>query len=129
MVITLHGLGRTRQSMEGIGQYLADQGEFRWINMGYASTRDNLAAHAAALNDVVGGFQGVEEVNFVAHSLGNLVVRHYLADLAHRKDLPDGYPNIGRIVMLAPPNQGSALARQLEDNALFRLLLGRVASS
>ena len=124
VVITLHGLGRTRQSMEGIGQYLADQGGWGWINMGYASTRDNLAAHAAALHDVVGGLQGVEQVNFVAHSLGNLVVRHYLADRAQRTELPDGYPSVGRIVMLAPPNQGSALARQLKDQSLFRLLLG-----
>ena len=84
VVITLHGLGRTRQSMEGIGQYLADQGELHWINMGYASTRDSLAAHAAALHHVVSDLQGVDEINFVAHSLGNLVVRHYLADRARR---------------------------------------------
>lgn len=124
VVVTVHGLGRTRGSMAGIGQYLADQSEFGWVNMGYASTRDSVAAQAAALDHVVANLRGVREVHFVAHSLGNLVVRHYLADLSARKDLPRDYPSIGRIVMLAPPNQGAAVARQLQDNVLFEWVLG-----
>ncbi len=124
IVVTIHGLGRTRGSMAGMGQYLANEGEFGWVDMGYASTRDSVAAHAAALDHVVSGLIGVQEVHFVAHSLGNLVVRHYLADLSRRTDLPHGYPRIGRIVMLAPPNQGAALARQLKDNVLFELVMG-----
>lgn len=124
VVITIHGLGRTRSSMDGIGKYLADDGSFGWVNMGYASTRASVTDHAAALDHIVSRLHGVREVHFVAHSLGNLVVRRYLADLSARKAPPRDYPRIGRIVMLAPPNQGAAVARQLQDNVLFEWVLG-----
>jgi pimeloyl-ACP methyl ester carboxylesterase len=68
--------------------------------------------------------EGVREVHFVTHSLGGLVVRHYLADLARADELPDTYPRVGRIVMLGPPNSGAAIARQLGDSRLFGLVFG-----
>jgi hypothetical protein len=48
-LIALHGLFRSRDQMEGIGQYLAEQGDYSLINVGYASTRRSLDDHAQSL--------------------------------------------------------------------------------
>ncbi|MHB8903095.1 MAG: alpha/beta hydrolase [Thermoguttaceae bacterium] len=127
VVVTLHGLGRTRQSMAGLGSYLALQGGYTWINMGYASTRDTIDAHARALAEVVGHLDQADEVNFVGHSLGNLVIRRYLADRAQTEPT-EQRPPLGRIVMLAPPNQGAELARKLGNNKLFQMVFGMSGS-
>lgn len=124
VVVTIHGLGRTRRSMEGIGRYLAESGGYTLINMSYASTRNPIDVNARALADVIDHLEGVETIHIVAHSLGNLVTRHYLADLAAAGKLDAMRPRFGRMVMLAPPNQGSSLAVQLKDNPLFRVILG-----
>ncbi|MDZ7618552.1 MAG: hypothetical protein U1E05_16230, partial [Patescibacteria group bacterium] len=77
VVVTVHGLGRTRQSMAGMGEYLAKEGGYTWLNFSYASTRDSIDSHAGALSQVLQSLNGAEEVHFVAHSLGNLVIRRY----------------------------------------------------
>ncbi|MEM9660386.1 MAG: hypothetical protein AAF961_18635 [Planctomycetota bacterium] len=56
--------------------------------------------------------------------MGNIVIRRYLADETERQRRDREGPRIGRMVMLAPPNQGSALADRLKGNMLFRSLLG-----
>jgi pimeloyl-ACP methyl ester carboxylesterase len=64
-----------------------------------------------------------EEIHFVGHSLGNLVIRRYLTDRDKARPEARG-PQLGRIVMLAPPNQGAQIAEQLHDNKLFQLIFG-----
>ncbi len=123
VVVTVHGLGRSRQSMAGIGKHLAEEGGFTWINVTYASTRDTIDAHAGALAQVVNELTDAEEVHFVAHSLGNLVIRRYLSDRSQRKPEDQG-PRLGRFVMLAPPNQGAQIAERLHNNKLFQLVFG-----
>ena len=54
------------------------------------------------------------------HSLGGLLVRGVLA----RGRLP----NVGRLVMLAPPNRGAKLAQQLSEYGWARTLYGPVLS-
>lgn len=124
VVVTLHGMGRTRESMTGIGEYVAEQCGCSVVNLSYASTRDRIESHARALASVVKHLEGVEKVHFVAHSMGNLVVRRYLAMRERNDSKARGLPAVGRIVMLAPPNQGSSFAKRLRDNELFRLVGG-----
>ncbi|MDY0170927.1 MAG: lipase [Thermoguttaceae bacterium] len=127
VVVTVHGLGRSRQSLAGMGEYLAKEGGFTWINFSYASTRDSIDAHGKALGQVIGELNEAEEVHFVAHSLGNLVVRRYLAERALAE--PEARrPPLGRFVMLAPPNQGAQLAARMGDGELYRLILGASGS-
>jgi hypothetical protein len=59
---------------------------------------------------VIRNLEGITEIDLVAHSLGNIVIRHYLADQtdAAKDKQPD--ERIRRIVMLGPPNQGAELA-------------------
>ncbi len=60
--------------------------------------------------------ESVEQIHFVTHSLGGILVRYYLA---HHE-----LPNIGRVVMLSPPNQGSEVVDKLRNVPGFRLLNG-----
>jgi pimeloyl-ACP methyl ester carboxylesterase len=124
VVILLHGLGRTRSSTHKFAKYLSEQGHLTTLEFGYASTRAEVAEHAKSLAHVIEHLPGVEEIDFVAHSLGNVIVRRYLGD---QTDEPQGRrpdPRIKRIVMLAPPNNGAKLAQLLGDNKLFKTIAG-----
>ena len=122
-VILLHGLMRSRSSMASLGEFLAGHG-YRVVNVSYASSRASLADHADALASIVRHLDASGEVHFVAHSLGSLVVRRFLA--AHLGD--DGILGnrieLGRVVMLGPPNRGSQLARRAARLPMFTLVVG-----
>lgn len=142
VVVTIHGLGRTRKSMEPIGEYTSEKGDFGWINFGYASTRAEIADNAGALLAALNGLaslrseqsranaiapsgnrdNGPIRFHFVGHSLGNILVRRVLHE-THRTDRADNW-RVGRIVMLGPPNQGSAMAHLLNKSRLFKLMAG-----
>ena len=125
-VVVLHGLVRSRQSMSRLCDYLEEQGEYTVVNVSYASTRNRLDQHAHSLAQVIENLgPEITEINFVAHSLGNLVIRHYLGD---QTDPAEGIcvdPRIQRIVMLAPPNNGTQFAERFQDNKLFRAIWGK----
>ncbi len=126
VVLVLHGLIGSRQQMNPLIEALADEHSWTVLGVAYPSTRASVADHAAALRSIMANLEGVNQIHFVAHSLGNLVVRHYLADhaAAHegRQD-----PRLGRIVMLGPPNHGSRVADKLGGNAIFDSALGESA--
>ena len=48
--------------------------------------------------------------------MGGIVARYYLKDRQ--------VPNLGRVVMLGPPSQGSELVDEWKDNRLFKLVNG-----
>ncbi len=118
-VILLHGLARTalsmqrmKRSLEGNGYYVA--------NVDYPS-RDHEIEVLAPLAiedglDQCGEYSGTSTVHFVTHSLGGILVRVYLADNA--------IANLGRVVMLAPPNQGSKAVDEMERIPGFDWLNG-----
>jgi pimeloyl-ACP methyl ester carboxylesterase len=124
VVLTLHGIIRSRDYMAGIGGYLEEEGGYEWLNMSYASTRGTLDEHAASLARVIEHLDGVGEINFVAHSLGNLVVRRYLGEAKAPAPRWKVDPRIRRVVMLAPPNQGAQLASFFDDNKLICMIWG-----
>jgi pimeloyl-ACP methyl ester carboxylesterase len=121
VVILLHGLMRSSDSMDALGRYLHQQGGYEIINLAYASSLASIDAHAEDLKKVMDGLDSeITEINFVAHSLGNIVVRRYLKIC---EPLPD--PRFRRMVMLAPPNQGSSRARALgRSTSLFETIAG-----
>jgi len=157
VVIVLHGLFRSHDSMAPLCRYLEEQGGYTALNVGYPTTRRDVAAHARVLGRIVENLEGVEEINFVGHSLGNIVLRFYLSDRAAARlgtvergrdneegvvrreegragragegEAPRRLPDarIRRFVMLAPPNQGSQVAGFFGDNGLFRLVAGESA--
>ena len=105
-VILLHGLGEGRDSMQPLAAHLRRSLDATVLTFGYASVRADIDAHGRALAAVVSGLPAAKRISFVGHSLGNLVVRRWMA-IAPRADLA----RVHRMVMLGPPNQGSDLAR------------------
>ena len=123
-VIVLHGLIRTRGSMHSLCKYLRDEGGYEVFNVNYPSTRAEVGQHARALASIISHLDGIEEINLVSHSLGSLVIRHYLADTADPATGRQGDPRLNRIVMFGAPNNGAELAEKFGRNQVFKTVFG-----
>lgn len=124
VVIALHGLIRTAGSLRKVCGYLHEQAGYTAIAMNYSSTRTEVAQHARALKSIIDHLEGVDRIDLVSHSLGSLVIRHYLSDTTDPATNRQGDPRIQRIVMYAPPNQGAELAEKLGRNQVFKMVFG-----
>lgn len=123
VVILLHGLCRSWKSMQTMAEHLETEG-YQAIPFRYASSRRGVADHAKKLRRMIANLPAeVTDINFAAHSLGNIVVRHYVADCNKSQKL-ELDPRIKRMVMIGPPNQGSRMARLLKNSVTFKLIGG-----
>ena len=115
-VVLLHGLTRSSKAMEKMAKSLRAEG-YTVINQDYPST----SATVEKLTEQV--FQALkpqitdaESVHFVTHSLGGIILRQHLEN--HE------IPNLGRVVMLAPPSRGSEVPDKLGSIFLYKWING-----
>jgi len=117
-VVLVHGMLSSPRAMKKIERELSVNG-YHVMNFGYDSREESIQTVTEDLEKRINEIIPAEtsKIHFVTHSLGSLVVRYYL----NQRKLK----NLGRFVMVAPPNQGSVWGKTLVKNIpAVRYLLG-----
>jgi pimeloyl-ACP methyl ester carboxylesterase len=115
-VILLHGLARSSDSMNKMESALSSEGYFV-VNHDYASRKNTIQVLAAEeIPAALSKCKPDEKINFITHSLGGIVLRQYLST--------HSIENLGRVVMLGPPNKGSQVADKLKSVPGYKLING-----
>jgi len=117
-VVLLHGLNRSWRAMQPMAEALQKAG-FTTANVDYpsqAGTVEVLAPMAVNTGLTECRQAGAERIHFVTHSIGGILLRY-----AHSES---PIPDLGRVVMLGPPNQGSELVDKTRDWPTAELFSG-----
>ncbi|WP_045094623.1 esterase/lipase family protein [Legionella fallonii] len=108
IIVLIHGLMRTYMSMGPLKSYFEKQG-YTVYYYKYTSARYSIHEHAVDLNQYIVKLLAENpgaKIHFITHSLGGVIIREALGRLPKEQ-----LKNVDSVVMLAPPNQGSALAK------------------
>lgn len=114
----LHGIAMPAFVLRRFARRLAAAG-YRVVIHSYPSrtlTLEQLAREHLPAGLRAAGAAQAPRLHFVAHSMGAIIVRLHLQE--HRP------ANLGRVVLLGPPNAGSRVADRLSRSAICRWLAG-----
>jgi hypothetical protein len=115
-VVLLHGLARSSSSMNKAAEAFETAG-YTVANVDYPSRKHPVEALAPlAIDAGLAQCPPDSVIHFLTHSLGGILLRYYL----ERQSIP----TLGRVVMLAPPNQGSEVVDRLRNVPGFKMVNG-----
>jgi pimeloyl-ACP methyl ester carboxylesterase len=118
-VVLLHGLARRSESMLPLADRFLAAG-YEVHNLDYPSTKGSPGELVAVLREeFLNCCASAPRVHFVTHSLGGILTRIFL--------IQSQPTNLGRVVMIAPPNHGSEIVDLLGGLGLFRRWFGPTA--
>lgn len=119
LAVLLHGILCNDKVMKLLEISLEKEG-YETLNINYQST-------AKSIEDLVQDIRAeldrkdiadYSRVDFVGYSLGGLLIRELLRDKAQQPE------NLGRVVMMGSPHEGSEVADRVKDWALFKWVCG-----
>ena len=117
-VLLLHGMFRSAYAMLPLSYHLAREG-YQVHSVVYPTRIHDVAELARRyLGPAIAACPSTRPVHLVTHSLGGIIARQHLQTAR----LPSG----SRIVMLAPPNNGSEVADRLCSWPVYRWLMADV---
>jgi hypothetical protein len=102
--------------MAMLEEFLCARG-YRVVNIDYPSRKLRMDELAEMVRqEVVAKTRSGEKIHFITHSMGGIILRTIQQN--------DPLPNLGRVVMLSPPNQGNEVVDALGNLSLFGFING-----
>jgi len=115
-VVILHGIARSNKHMQKLAAYLQKDG-FDVINLSYPSTTHKIEDLTEIINKEISQRTAEDKlIHFIGYSMGGLMVRA----LIHKYN----YKNLGKVVQLATPNQGSEVADFVKNFWPYKKIFG-----
>jgi hypothetical protein len=115
LVVLIHGIMGWKDRWSPMMSTLRQRG-FEPVDVNYPSTRADIGDHVRQLALVIDNLPEHEELNFITHSMGALLIRRLLADQSTCRPR--------RVVMIAPPNSGVVSADLMHDLFAYHLVFG-----
>lgn len=123
MIVMLPGLGESKNIFKPLWRESIKDNQFMAAAVNYPTTQKGIGGHVRQLEFFLNHLEDVDQVSFVTHGIGSIVLRALLTLNSDWKQRM----KIGRIVEVQPMNHGSRLLAKLSRNKFFDFVLGPMA--